>query len=379
VANNRRRWVAFAAIVLALLAIGIRTLIREHYAIGGKDTSVWIRHSDNDNVIVFVHGIYGGPADTWTCAGQQSWPKMLTHDHAFDDFDVYVAGYDTPYIGNAQSMREVMASLNQRLSNASIFEAYEKVVFVAHSMGGLVVQELLVNHHSYGKQVPLIYFFATPQTGAQIANLAHAFSDNPLLEQMRTANNYYLQDLEEQWRQTPELGSIRGYCAYEKIPTKGLLVVDNLSATRNCNNDPVPINRNHSEIVKPCSTQDDAYTDLRYAVIKDGHPADKQFIGLLGNLVDAIPEVPRTSKRSEQIGLDPVHKEELTRFRVTELSQGPTWRAVAQHVCEQNPCLACMNDDAAKRTVIGVKGTLRRCGARKAESYSICSIKDCPQ
>ena len=50
------------------------------------------RNNGKERVIVFVHGIYGSAAGTWTCAKTGStWPKMLLGDHAFDNADVYVA------------------------------------------------------------------------------------------------------------------------------------------------------------------------------------------------------------------------------------------------------------------------------------------------
>jgi hypothetical protein len=135
-----------------------------------------------------------------------------------------------------------------------------------HSLGGLIVQRFLLTHRELAKQVPLIYFFSTPETGSQLASLGHLFSADPLLEQMFPGEtNAYLLNLENEW-----IGahfSIKRFCAYEKLPMKGVLVVDRLSGTRNCTNEtPIPINEDHAGIVKPCSVQSDSYIALRNAI-----------------------------------------------------------------------------------------------------------------
>jgi hypothetical protein len=227
------------------------------------------RKDNKSRVIVFVHGIFGSAKDTWTCPkGDFYWPKALLSDPAFSDSDVYVAAYDTPYFGNRMTIDEVVSNLANRFQSDGVF-SHREVVFVAHSLGGLIVQRFLLTHREFAKQVPLIMFYSTPETGAQVAQLGHIFSSDPLLKQMFPGEqNDYLLNLENEW-----IGanfSIKRYCAYEKKPTKGFWIVDRLSGTRNCTNKtPIPINRDHIEIVKPCSTQDDAYIALKNVVTEN--------------------------------------------------------------------------------------------------------------
>jgi pimeloyl-ACP methyl ester carboxylesterase len=195
---------------------------------------------------------------------------MLLKDHAFDDSDIYVASYDTPYVGNKMTIDEIVANLDNRLEADRVFD-HRDVVFVAHSLGGLVVQRFLLTQREYAKQVSFIYFFSTPETGAQIAKIGSIFSQDPLLREMFPGDgNDYLQNLEMEWR-TAKFGSIGRYCAYEKETTNGVLVVDRLSGTRDCSK-VVPLNENHISIVKPCSVRDDAYAALRNAVGENPAP-----------------------------------------------------------------------------------------------------------
>jgi pimeloyl-ACP methyl ester carboxylesterase len=147
-----------------------------------------------ERVIVFVHGIFGDPDGTWRYSESVYWPRLLLTDEAFLDSDIYVAGYSSPYFGNTMNLDEVATGLNNRLVADEVFSKHREVVFVCHSLGGLVVQRLLLMYRKYGQQVPFIYFFSTPETGAQIANLAGVFSSDPLLKVLFAGDaNQYLQ------------------------------------------------------------------------------------------------------------------------------------------------------------------------------------------
>jgi hypothetical protein len=99
----------------------------------------------------------------------------------------------------------------------------------------------LLTFRNYAQQVPFIYFVSTPQTGAQMANLASVFSSDPLLRALIPGDgNDYLQNLENEWRAAQF--HIHRFCAYEKKKYKGVLVVDRLSGTRNCDDPPLAIN-----------------------------------------------------------------------------------------------------------------------------------------
>src|SRR5438105_7286479 len=59
----------------------------------------YVRSGSPDRVIVFIHGIFGSPEDTWRCAKGQSWPQLLLKDDAFTGADIYLARYATAYAG----------------------------------------------------------------------------------------------------------------------------------------------------------------------------------------------------------------------------------------------------------------------------------------
>jgi tetratricopeptide (TPR) repeat protein len=218
-------------------------------------------------VVVFVHGIFGDADGTWRYSPSVYWPQLLLTDDAFRDSDIYVASYSSPYLGNTMNLNEVVTNLNNRLVSDEVFSKHSEVVFVCHSLGGLVVQQLLLTFRDYSRQVPFIYFFSTPQTGAEIANLARVFSSDPLLRALIPGDeNDYLQNLENQWKAAQF--HIHRFCAYEKRKYKGVLVVERLSGTRNCDDPPIAINEDHIGIVKPNGKEHDSYIALRNAFIQ---------------------------------------------------------------------------------------------------------------
>ena len=190
----------------------------------GRNQAHYVRQGSPERVLVFVHGIFGDAEGTWTSPPDTYWPDLVAADRAFLGTDIYVAKYETG-VGNRMRIDEVMEDLNQRLIDADVFSTHRQVIFLCHSLGGLVVQRLLLMHRNYAAQVPLIYFYATPQTGSQIAKLGSVFSPDPLLREMAPGDeNSYLEAIENDWQNAGF--TVARLCAYEKLPYKCVLVVD---------------------------------------------------------------------------------------------------------------------------------------------------------
>jgi hypothetical protein len=271
---------------------------------------------------VFVHGIFGDADGTWRYSSNVYWATLLLADDVFRDSDVYVAAYATPYFGNTMNVDEVVTNLNSRLVSDEVFSKHREVVFVCHSLGGLVVQRLLLTFRKYSAQVPFIYFFSTPETGAQVAKLASVFNADPLLRALLPGDeNGYLQNLENEWKASQF--HIRRLCAYEKKSYKGVIVVDRLSGTRNCDEPPIAINEDHLGIVKPSGADHDSYIALRNAFIenpisRNGAPSangTKKKITSLGvhNLTETVVIPPNSSATFSSGPLSTKDKADLDR------------------------------------------------------------------
>jgi pimeloyl-ACP methyl ester carboxylesterase len=226
--------------------------------------SRYIRKSSGaDTVIVFVHGIMGDGLSTWTSENNTYWPELLTTDHTFDGADIFVYSYPTGFWATlsidelAEHMRSVL--LADGVSN------YQKIVFLSHSMGGLVTRAYLLKNRNVAKNTFFAYFFSTPTTGSQIASIVQYLSSNPQFLKMKSLNaEDYLADLLRQWLAASF--SFPSYCAYEKRATKGVSLVVNMdSAVALCTKAVDPVDADHIGIVKPTSQNSASYIAFKAA------------------------------------------------------------------------------------------------------------------
>jgi triacylglycerol esterase/lipase EstA (alpha/beta hydrolase family) len=164
--------------------------------------SQYIRLAKKDSVIVFVHGVLGDAEGTWTNDKTKAfWPNLIKEDPFFNRFDIYVYNYSSPFRDTAYTVDELAEDMRRDLDNSDIFRKHKEVVFLCHSMGGIVVRAFLTRYRNQASKVPMIYFFSTPTTGAQIAQLGRLLSNNPQLRtllSMESANDY-LASIQKDW------------------------------------------------------------------------------------------------------------------------------------------------------------------------------------
>ncbi|MFZ5965496.1 esterase/lipase family protein [Thalassococcus sp. BH17M4-6] len=213
-----------------------------------------VRQSDNSILIVFVHGVRDDGEETWTNRRTgASWPDLLISDPVFDSADIATYHYPSNvWERGGLSISQVADDLRLRLESSK-FDQYDQVVFVSHSMGGLVTRNFLLKNREYAAQVPLMFFLATPSGGSNLADIASYITGNN--DQIRglqeLENNNFLQDQTSSWQSWAGRTNIKTLCAYETVPTKRFYVVEQVSAQLLCTEKPVPVAENHSNIVKP--------------------------------------------------------------------------------------------------------------------------------
>jgi pimeloyl-ACP methyl ester carboxylesterase len=234
--------------------------------------SGYIRQANNDSVIVFVHGVLGDSRSTWTNVSTKAyWPSLMKNDPYFNRFDIFVVDYPSDFLQSDYTVDELVEVMRRDLESAEIFAKHKYVYFLCHSMGGLVVRGYLTRYQKNARQVPMIYFFSTPTTGAEIANLARLVARNREMSGLSPVNvNEYLASVQKGWLAAQF--QIASYCAYETQDTYGVRIVDEGSATNLCNRHIDPINANHIDIVKPRDIRDAPYISFQNA-IRDAQPA----------------------------------------------------------------------------------------------------------
>ena len=197
---------------------------------GAISQNTWYRKYDGDAVIVFVHGIRSSCEACWRCqtadpAGKYPfWPDLLTHDERFDGFSIFLGGYyaelDASFLGIPQASIELYNAL-RRLEHGKPVLEFSTIIFICHSMGGIIVRNILANHADlfHDKAVGLI-LIASPSLGSSYADIAGsliALYGNRLARQLKW-NNDSLADLDTRFRELVDertIPGLRGIEAYE--------------------------------------------------------------------------------------------------------------------------------------------------------------------
>ncbi|MCJ1270553.1 hypothetical protein MMC22_010450 [Lobaria immixta] len=232
--------------------------------------------------IVAIHGLGGHPYQTWT-EGQRLWLRDFV-PKAVPEARIFTFGYNSAvaFSGSASRIDDFAQHLLERLVQKR--RAYRNlnrpIIFVAHSLGGIVFKKALVIAHERGSRyqdlsasVKSVIFMGVPHRGADIAFWSTALgriANMPLLGRLRTD---LLNDL------TPKsdiLGAIcdqfveRGknlqiFSLYErqKISPLSELVVDKSSAVLHLPNEtPLPVEANHTTMVKFLTSSSEAYATV---------------------------------------------------------------------------------------------------------------------
>lgn len=141
--------------------------------------SRWHSAKSTDTVIVFVHGLLSTSDECWRNQSGLYWPNLVVDDPIFEDASVFLAGYysdvDSGPYDFAQCSREVFESLKHRRENGRAPLDYTRIIFLAHSLGGVVVRRLLEeNAHKFASKQVGVVLMASPTGGSAYAEV---FSD----------------------------------------------------------------------------------------------------------------------------------------------------------------------------------------------------------
>ena len=112
------------------------------------------RNNAQKAAVIFIHG-FGGSAGTETWG---NFPHYLSKNSALSNWDIFSLGYssrlsiDFTGFWTANPDIPILALYLNTLCTNPQLDSYESLAFVAHSMGGLVVQQALVDYtHSKSK------------------------------------------------------------------------------------------------------------------------------------------------------------------------------------------------------------------------------------
>lgn len=249
-------------------------------------------------VIVFAHGLHGS-RESWRASNGAYWPDLIRSDPRFAYSDVEVAEYPTPASNGKMSSVQLADVLWNRLKLDHVWE-HREVVFLAHSLGGILVEEMLLRHPADAAKVRFIVSYGTPHEGSSIARMASIYDRDPLLNDLSDAdNNAFLSQLENSWRGNESVNGIHRFCAFESEDTKPdnafgrylrthARVVSYFSATYGCDvtTPPQEIHADHLNMVKPLDRKSNAY-DFFYRVYRN-NPVLEQRVAIRDNVIAGL-------------------------------------------------------------------------------------------
>lgn len=253
-------------------------------------SGVHILHkSEKDDVdIVFVHGLKGDCYKTWKAGNTtEPWPKTLlplelgTARILTYSYDSTVTGKgDVPsqnrISNHAQNLLAALATLRQNDDTSE-----RPIIFVCHSLGGLVCQDALVMAHERAQQhledianfTRGVIFLGTPHRGSSLAKIGELVSrsygmikeTNTDIVRVLTEDSEVRARIQDgflsliKMRSKNEASMIDITCFYEELPTKRLgLIVPKHSAILP-GYTAIAIHRNHAEMTKFSSSDEPGF------------------------------------------------------------------------------------------------------------------------
>lgn len=176
----------------------------------------WVRKGRaGDAAVVFVHGVLSSGETCWRHLNGTYWPELLACDPALDGFSLYVFTYRTGFFSGSYRLADAVDALKEHMRLDGVFER-KRVVFVCHSMGGIVVRKFLVSRAAdlieRGTEIGL-FLIASPSLGSDYANwlapLAR-FLGHGQADALRFAeDNVWLMDLDREFMNLKEGRQLR--------------------------------------------------------------------------------------------------------------------------------------------------------------------------
>ena len=231
------------------------------------------------------------------------WPVWLAQDVA--GISVYSLAYEAPptnWLGTSMALQDRAVNISEHLFGEPDLKS-GPVVFVCHSLGGLIVKQIMLDLQQQKERRPEaadllglvreIVFAATPHTGSRHATLLDRlrFLAWPSsVARTFVANDPTLRSINVAYRGLAEerRGALAHRVFYETQDTPLGVIVDEASSDPGLPGDPpIPIDANHITIVKPADRSSLLYARTRDFVAK--LPASAEQAGLLE--IQALPDL----------------------------------------------------------------------------------------
>lgn len=133
----------------------------------------WLKEPSNSTSVVFVHGIMSSGEECWQNKNGAYWPTLLCQEESLSGLGIYVYSYQTGFSSGHYSIGNVVDDLKERLLKLDNVIDSNNIIFVCHSMGGIVVRKFIVERAQdlIDKGINIgLFMVASPTLGSKYAN-----------------------------------------------------------------------------------------------------------------------------------------------------------------------------------------------------------------
>ena len=232
-----------------------------------------------------MHGLGGGSRKTWSKSGLPAdyWPQWLSKDPAFKNVRVHSFGYNSDWTKGKDNCLDIhhfaKSLIGELRTSPYITNDHTQIVFVGHSMGGLVIKKAYIlarqdtSHLDLAKRFHSIYFLATPHRGSDSAKLLNnilqvTYSSRAYVADVKRGSKA-LQSINSEFRKYASDLELWSFYETEKMSLGvfNVLIVDPDSATLGYPDErQIPMNADRRSICKFTSPTDANYLIVRNAL-----------------------------------------------------------------------------------------------------------------
>ncbi|KLE02523.1 hypothetical protein O8C99_07320 [Aliarcobacter butzleri] len=225
----------------------------------------FIQKNNNNNLILFIHGL-NGSNDTWKNEiTQNTFPDLLLKNSEIqENFDIAYFEYYTSLLNVKEkisiirtlfskdkstpkniSVSEIADVLKTRINHQ--LDEYNNIVIIAHSMGGIIAKSVILDYAEIGNsKIKLFLSLAVPHLGSNLADYGSFISSNIQIKHLAPFQNESM-ILVNKWLKSSILPKTKYFAGvYE-----GTVNINSAIPPNTDKKDIIKVDENHRTIAKP--------------------------------------------------------------------------------------------------------------------------------
>ncbi|HIF9452842.1 TPA: ABC-three component system protein [Photobacterium damselae] len=253
-----------------------------------QDFIYYQRRESCSNLVLFIHGFTGDAVDTWSNANGKCFPELLLENSYIQkNFDIASYSYFTTLLNlfadtkeKARWLKDLIRKrthkkernldideLSNNLTSHMRFtlEQYENIYIVAHSMGGLIAKNLIVNdlNRRGSSKVKLFISLAVPHQGSALSVPGGVISSNLQISNLNPVEKF-INSLNQKWVYLDSKPTTKYfYGNYDTVVTKySAIAIDKVEK------DIVSVPEDHKTISKPESHESLVSTSVSSFIVE---------------------------------------------------------------------------------------------------------------